>query len=101
MPPASARQTAQGGGGGSAGYYSQAELRTDLAPAAIGAHYAASLRAAGWRLHNEGAAGSAIWSMWTFRDAEGDQWRGLLLALRRAEDTGEYVLYLRADANGG
>ena len=100
-PPAGARQMPQGGGGGSNGYYSNATLRTNLDPAAIGAHYAAQLRDAGWTAQGEGHAGPVAWSAWTFRDGEGEEWRGLLFALRRPETAGEYVVYLRADASAG
>ncbi len=100
-PPAGARQMPQGGGGGSDGYYSNATLRTDLDPAVIGAHYAAQLRDAGWTAQGEGHAGPVAWSAWTFRDGDGEEWRGLLFALRRPETAGEYVVYLRADASAG
>jgi len=91
---------AQGGGGGS-GYYANTTVRTDLDPAAIGTHYAAQLRDAGWTAQGEGHAGPVAWSAWTFRDGDGEEWRGLLFALRRPEVDGDYVVYLRADANAG
>jgi len=76
-------------------------VRTDLDPAAIGTHYAAQLRDAGWTAQGEGHAGPVAWSAWTFRDGDGEEWRGLLFALRRPEVDGDYVVYLRADANAG
>jgi len=82
-------------------YYSNATLRTDLDPAALGAHYAAQLRDAGWTVRGEGHEGLVAWSAWTFRDGDGEEWCGLLFALRRPEAGGEYVLYLRADASAG
>ncbi len=100
-PPAGARQTPQGGGGGSDSYYSNATVRTDLDPAALGAHYAAQLRDAGWTAQGEGHEGPVAWSAWTFRDGDGEEWRGLLFALRRPETDGAYVVYLRADASAG
>ncbi len=100
-PPTGARQMPQGGGGGSGGYYSNATVRTDLDPAALGAHYAAQLRDAGWMAQGEGHEGPVAWSAWTFRDGDGEEWRGLLFALRRPEADGEYVVYLRADASAG
>jgi len=100
-PPAGARQMPQGGGGGSDNYYSNATVRTDLDPAALGAHYAAQLRDAGWTARGEGHEGPVAWSAWTFRDGDGEEWRGLLFALRRPEAGGEYVVYLRADASAG
>ena len=100
-PPPGARQLPQGGGGGSSGYYSNATVRTDLDPDALGAHYAAQLRNADWTAQGEGHAGPVAWSAWTFRDGEGEEWRGLLFALRRPEVTDEYVVYLRADVSAG
>jgi len=100
-PPAGARQMPQGGGGGSDNYYSNATLRTDLDPSVLGAHYAAQLRDAGWTAQGEGHEGPVAWSAWTFQDGDGEDWRGLLFALRRPEAGGEYVLYLRADASAG
>ncbi len=103
-PQAGARQMPQDGGGGSNGYYSQATVRTDLDPATLGAHDAAQLRDAGWTAQGEGHAGPVAWSAWSFRDRdgeEGEEWRGLLFALRRPEVDGDYVVYLRADAREG
>lgn len=46
---------------------------------------------------HEGPVTSGAWS---FRDEGGEEWRGLLFALRRPEAAGEYAVYLRADARG-
>ncbi len=100
-PPAGVRQTPEGGGGGSNGYHSNATLRTDLDPAAVAAHYAGQLRAAGWASRGEGQDGAVAWSTWAFRDEDGEEWTSLLFALRQPEVVGEYVLYLRADASAG
>jgi len=100
-PPAGARQMPQGGGGGSDSYYSNATVRTDLDPSALGTHYAAQLGDAGWTAQGEGHEGPVAWSAWTFQDGDGEEWRGLLFALRRPEAGGAYVVYLRADASAG
>jgi hypothetical protein len=95
-PPDGAQQQPQGGGGGNSSRYSSASLRAALDPAAVGAHYAAQLRAAGWIGQGDGQSGPAAWSTWTFRDQDGEAWHGLLLALRRLEAGDDYVLYLHA-----
>jgi len=89
------------GGGGSDNYYSNAMVRTDLDPAALGVYYATQLRDAGWTARGEGHEGPVAWSAWTFRDEDGEEWRGLLFALRRPEVADEYVVYLRADVSAG
>ena len=103
--PPRAEQFAEGGGSSTDLVQTHARLRTDRDPAAVAAHYAAQLDEAGWRRTDAGTAGPFAWSGWTFRDADGQEWRGLLTSLARPDRPGEFLLSLRAewaaDGDGG
>ena len=56
-------------------------LGTTLSPAALVAHYAAQLRAAGWAAGDSLAGADVAARAFEVRDARGRQWRGLLTAV--------------------
>ena len=97
-PPAGAKMRGGGGwGGGGGSWQSTATLQTDLDAAALVVHYNRQLKKAGWQLLDHGQAGSAAWSTWRFRDAQGDAWAGTLLILGSVATSGERFAYLFAE----
>jgi hypothetical protein len=89
-------------GGGSSGGVGTAEstmhIATELAVAALAAHYAAQLEQAGWTRRDAGQGGPLCWSSWTFQDEGGRNWQGTFFVLEtRAALPRVCYAYLRAD----
>lgn len=68
-----------GSGGGPGRFSSEATAETSLGVAALEAHFAQQLQAAGWTRREGAAQGPLAWSVWTV-PGEGD-WQGFLYAL--------------------
>ncbi len=78
-PPDGVQVFPSGGGGGSGRFTSEATATTDQGVAALEAHFAAQLAAAGWTRTAGGASGPLAWSVWTI-PGEGE-WQGFLYVL--------------------
>jgi hypothetical protein len=101
LPPLTAppggRQFPEGGGGSPDRINSATRLNTDQDLPAVTAHYEAQLAGAGW-VRQAGAQQDLVaWSTWNFQDAQGEPWRALFFLLRRPDQPGEYLLWLRAE----
>jgi hypothetical protein len=80
-PPAGARVGASHGGGGSSEASSGAEITgTNLVPAAIVAHYADQLVAAGWTAAPPAISDRVVAQYFEAKDALGAPWEGVLMA---------------------
>ena len=90
-PPPGARLFSRIGGGSDDVVESNATLHTDLDLVAIGTHYVAHLKDAGWSLLNEGGDGPQTWSTWSFYDETGQPWNGVSTALRLPDTPHESV----------
>ena len=95
-PPPGARLFPRSEGGSDDDVESNAVLQTDLHLGAVGTHYVAHLKDAGWSLLNEGGAGPQTWSTWSFSDETGQPWSGLFTALRLPDTPQELLLRLWA-----
>lgn len=78
-PPDGVQVFPSGGGGGSGRFTSEATATTDGGVAALEAHFAGQLAAAGWTRTAGGADGPLAWSVWTI-PGEGE-WQGFLYVL--------------------
>lgn len=96
-PPLGSEQSALGGSGGDGSSLTNATLHTSLDLAAIVAHYSDQLTASGWTQRDAGQEGLTAWSAWTFRDEDGEEWRGLFYALRRPGLADQYLLCVRVE----
>lgn len=92
----------QGGGSSSSDNHvdSRATLETDLDVLAVGAHYRGQLERAGWQLNGSGESGPIAWSMWAFKDDEGEPWSATFVALRQPNAPRRYNLWLNANYEG-
>lgn len=78
-PPAGLQSGHSGSSGSSNGISAEGELRgTSVTPAAVLAHYARLLSAAGWTADVSAADSSSAVQLFGARDAGGRQWRGTL-----------------------
>ncbi len=93
-PPPGARQNSEGASAGDDRAHATALLETDLALPAVAAHYSAHLEGSGWARRDEGASGPGAWSLWTFQDEDGDDWRGEFIILKDREPR-QYFLLVR------
>lgn len=96
-PPAGVALTGQTGGGSEGRWTSETTVQTEQAVAALEAHFADQLAAAGWT-RTAGAADDVVaWSAWEVPDQK-ESWRGLLLVLAPFGPT-ERSLTLRLEKN--
>lgn len=80
-PPGLRVRTSGGGGSGSGGVESHAEaVGTRLVPAAVVAHYAKQLVAAGWTAADPAVSPRVAAQYFEARDSAGGRWGGVLLA---------------------
>lgn len=100
-PPRGAMQEAEGGSSGTTHSYISGHLETDLDLPAIAEHYAAQLRASGWKPGEATVAGPVAWSAWRLNDAAGERWLGQFVALRQPERPRSHWLVLRVDRKEG
>lgn len=89
-------QLGNGMGSGDRGY-TEADITTDLAPAALHAHYGAELQAASWTRTAEGGDDGAEWSFWHFTDSQGQTWHAVFSAVRYPPPAGRLALRLHAE----
>ncbi len=75
----------------------EADITTDLAPAALHAHYGAQLQAASWTRTAEGGDDGAEWSFWHFTDSQGQTWHAVFSVVRYPPPAGRLALRLHAE----
>jgi len=80
-PPAGVHVSGSGGGSGSDGVNSRAEMTgADLSASMIVAHYAAQLVAAGWTAETPAVSQRVAAQYFEAKDASGGSWEGVLMA---------------------
>ncbi len=89
-----------GGGWGQDEAHFDATVQTEMDLAALAAHLASQLERAGWERQGSGQDGALAWSTWSFRDEQGDPWRGVLYTLRRPDQERQFMLHLAAEWAG-
>jgi hypothetical protein len=97
-PPPKSLQTPRGSQGSVQDYFAEsiAYLKSNLDMEAIHAHYQTQLEKFGWQESESGGDETRAWTKYTFRDKEGQDWWGLLLATAFPTQWGEYLLYVLA-----
>ncbi|MBD1995927.1 hypothetical protein H6G00_04750 [Leptolyngbya sp. FACHB-541] len=95
LPP-----TDRGGGGASAVYgpedaRSSISIETDLDIETLINHYNSQFEQADWLQIDGGEGELSRWSIWSFQDEEGENWRGLLVISKVQETPSEYVGFVQ------
>ncbi len=96
-PPEGAQQMSGSSSSGSDSSHASATLETDSDPAALAAHYAGQLAQAGWTQTDAGRDGPLAWHTWTFKDEDGEDWRGTFFLLKMPGLEKTYFLSIRVD----
>lgn len=81
---------------GNYGLAVSAEIKTELNSSALAAHYADQLTAANWTATSSEECGPTSWSTWSYKDEEGIEWNGFLIALDLAGSEDKRFVMMQA-----
>ena len=103
LPPTGARQESRGGSGGSDSLYSIATLTLDkqMEIVELASHYNTQLESGGWTRSDAGNSGPFAWSIWTFRDEDGEPWYASFIIMKIPVQQLQYSLQVQANMDLG
>jgi len=79
--PAGALMTSGGSSSGDGSAESTTDIKTDLSPKELVAHFSSQLRSAGWQSLDGSSLDNLAWSSWSILDDQDEEWRGTLIVL--------------------
>ena len=93
--PAGALVTGGGSSSGGGSAESSSDIRSDLSPKELSAHFSRQMDAAGWNSLDGGDEGSFSWSSWEMRDVQDNPWNGTLIILKDPVDADRLFALMR------
>ena len=83
--PAGTVMTGGGSSSGDGSAESTSEIRTEMSPLDLSAHFSNQLEATGWQLLERDSTDQFAWSAWSTSDQDGVSWSGTLIILKNPE----------------
>ena len=93
--PAGAWITGGGSSSGGGAAESSSDIRTDLSPSELSAHFSSQMEAAQWDRLDSCDELNFSWSSWQITDAQGDLWHGTLIILKDPVDEDRLFAMMR------
>ncbi|MFN2236915.1 MAG: hypothetical protein ACK2U1_22020 [Anaerolineales bacterium] len=93
--PAGALVTGGGSSSGGGSAESSSDIRTDLSPKELNAHFSRQMEDAGWNSLDSGDEGSFSWGSWEMKDEQDDSWNGILIILKDPVDADRLFALMR------
>lgn len=79
--PAGSLMTSGGSSSGDGSAESTTDIKTELSPKVLAAHFALQMKNGGWQSLNGSSLDNLAWSSWSTHDDQGEEWRGTLILL--------------------
>jgi hypothetical protein len=93
--PAGALVTGGGSSSGAGTAESSSDIKTDLSPSELNAHFSSQLEAAKWDRLDSSDENIFSWSSWKVTDEQGSQWNGTLIILKDPVDEDRLFAMMR------